>query len=160
MGLFLGLHKNSCNLSHPYNLLTYYDYIKILDDQPISRSGRVKFVVYQNNNGHKIKIKELPIDWYYESENNPVTLKIHVTGSPNGEPDNTLDFLPLLKQGDSFCKTVKPDRKNVLTGIDISIMPCATHCTSPFSYSQACSTFRTIAVNLTATRASLGSVSL
>lgn len=75
--------------SYPYNLLTYYDYIKILDDQPISRSGRVKFVVYQNNNGHKIKIKELPIDWYYQSENNPVTLKIHVTGSPNGEPDNT-----------------------------------------------------------------------
>ena len=75
--------------SYPYNLLTYYDYIKILDDQPISRSGRVKFVVYQNNNGHKIKIKELPIDWYYQSENNPFTLKIHVTGSPNGEPDNT-----------------------------------------------------------------------
>ena len=23
----------------------------------------------------------------------------------------TVDFLPLLKQGDSFCKTVKPHRK-------------------------------------------------
>ena len=28
-----------------------------------------------------------------------------------------LDFLPSLSFGDSFCKTVKPHRKNVLTGI-------------------------------------------
>ena len=51
------------------------------------------------------------------------------------------------------------DRKNVPTGINISIMPCATHCTSPFSYSQTCSTFRTTGHIATA-RASLGSVSL
>ena len=71
----------------------------------------------------------------------------------------TFDFLPLLKQGDSFYKTVKPNRKNVLTGVNISIMPCATRCTSPFSYSQTCSTFRTTGHIATA-RASLGSLSL
>ena len=54
-----------------------------------------------------------------------------------------IDFLPSLKWGDSFYKTVKPHRKNVPTGIDISIVPCATLSTSPFSYSQTCSTFRT-----------------
>ena len=41
-----------------------------------------------------------------------------------------IDFLPSLSFGDSFYKTVKPDRKNVPTGIDISIMPCATRSTS------------------------------
>ena len=71
-----------------------------------------------------------------------------------------VDFLPLLKQGDSFYKTVKPDRKNVLTGIDISIMPCATRSTYPFSYSKRFSTFRTIGGDFTATRTSLGRVSL
>ena len=70
-----------------------------------------------------------------------------------------LDFLPSLSFGDCFYKTVKPDRKNVPTGVNISIMPCATLSTSPFSYSKSCSTFRNIAVNLTATRTSLGSVS-
>ena len=72
----------------------------------------------------------------------------------------SFDFLPLLKQGDSFYKTVKPDRKNVLTGIDISIMPCATRSTYPFSYSKRFSTFRTIGGDFTATRTSLGRVSL
>ena len=38
-------------------------------------------------------------------------------------------------------------------------MPCATRCTSPFSYSQTCSTFRTTGHIATA-RASLGSVFL
>lgn len=68
-----------------------------------------------------------------------------------------VDPLPLLNQGDSFCKTVKPDRKNVFTGINISIMPCATLRTSPFSYSQTCSTFRT-AGHVATARAGLGSV--
>jgi hypothetical protein len=71
-----------------------------------------------------------------------------------------VDFLPSLSFGDSCSQTAKPDRKNVLTGIDISIMPCATLRTSPFSYSQACSTFRTIGGDFTTTRASLGSVFL
>ena len=71
----------------------------------------------------------------------------------------SIDFLPLLKQGDSFYKTVKPDRKNVLTGIDISIMPCATRSTYPFSYSQTCSTAQATGHIATA-RASLGRVSL
>ena len=74
--------------------------------------------------------------------------------------DPQLDFLPSLKRGDSFCKTVKPHRKNVPTGIDISIVPCATRSTSPSSYSQTCSTFRTVGGYFTATRTSLGSVSL
>jgi len=74
--------------------------------------------------------------------------------------DESIDFLPLLKQGDSFYKTVKPDRKNVVTGIDISIMPCATRSTYPFSYSKRFSTFRTIGGDFTATRTSLGRVSL
>ena len=65
-----------------------------------------------------------------------------------------IDFLPSLKWGDSFYKTVKPHRKNVPTGIDISIVPCATLSTSPFSYSQTCSTFRTTGHIATA-RASL-----
>ncbi len=69
------------------------------------------------------------------------------------------DFLPLLKQGDSCSQTVKPDRKNVLGGINISIMPCATRCTSPFSYSQTCSTAQATGHIATA-RASLGSVFL
>lgn len=67
------------------------------------------------------------------------------------------DFLPSLSFGDSFYNTVKPDRKNVLTGVNISIMPCATLCTSPFSYSKTCSTFRTTRHIATA-RTSLGSV--
>ena len=71
-----------------------------------------------------------------------------------------LDFLPSLSFGDCFYKTVKPDRKNVLTGIDISIMPCATRSTYPFSYSKRFSTFRTIGGDFTATRTSLGRVSL
>ena len=70
-----------------------------------------------------------------------------------------VDFLPLLKQGDSCSQTVKPDRKNVLGGINISIMPCATRCTSPFSYSQTCSTAQATGHIATA-RASLGSVFL
>ena len=71
----------------------------------------------------------------------------------------TVDFLPSLSFGDFFCKTVKPDRKNVLTGINISIMPCATRCTSPFPYSKRCSTFRTVGGDVTATRTPLGRVS-
>lgn len=80
------------------------------------------------------------------------------------DSDFDFDFLPslciatLLLGGDSSSETVRPDRKNVLSSIDISIMPCATLCTSPFSYSKTCSTFRTVAVYLFAIRASLGGV--
>ncbi len=71
-----------------------------------------------------------------------------------------IDFLPDLKERGFLLKTVKPDRKDVLSGIDISIMHCATLSTSPSSYSKICSTFRTTATYFKAVRAGLGSVSL
>lgn len=48
---------------------------------------------------------------------------------------NLFDFLPTLKEGDSFCKTVKPDRENVPSCIGISIMSHTTLTARPFSYS-------------------------
>src|SRR5699024_5289518 len=54
----------------------------------------------------------------------------------------------------------KPDRKDVLSSIDISIMPCATLSTPPSSYSQTCSTFWTTVTYFKAARAGLGSVTL
>jgi len=49
-------------------------------------------------------------------------------------------------------------RKNVLRCFDISIMRRATTATSPFSYSQTCSTFRTAGGDFPPARTSLGCV--
>ena len=101
--------------------------------------------------------------WFAKTgKRNEVVLASKISRNDFLRDGNTkfVDFLPLLKQGDSCSQTVKPDRKNVLGGINISIMPCATRCTSPFSYSKRFSTFRTVVGNITATRTSLGRVSL
>ena len=99
--------------------------------------------------------------WFAKTgKRNEVVLASKISRNDFLRDGNTkfVDFLPLLKQGDSCSQTVKPDRKNVLGGINISIMPCATRCTSPFSYSKRFSTFRTVVGNITATRTSLGRV--
>jgi hypothetical protein len=55
----------------------------------------------------------------------------------------SVDILPELKYGDSFYKTLMSERENVLCGVYGAVVQCTALLTSPFSYSQTCSTFRT-----------------
>lgn len=50
-------------------------------------------------------------------------------------PYEYIDFLPALKDGDSFCKTAKPRRENVLGGIGVTVVNRAVRRASPFLYS-------------------------
>ena len=68
------------------------------------------------------------------------------------------DFLPGLNPGDSFCKTAKSRRENVFGSIDIAVVCRAAIAANPFSYSKACSTFRTAGRDGPAARTSLGGV--
>ena len=72
----------------------------------------------------------------------------------------TLDILPALKDGDSFCKTAMSRRENVPCCIDVALVYRSAIAASPLSYSQTCSTFRTAGRDGPAARTSLGAVAL